>query len=231
MQSLLSERRTTVKNKLLLGLLLTALVIVPAAYAQTTVRCETGECIFTGDSTVSLSHQLSHDNCIEGKTWGVRGNRIWVSGGCRADFVITPNNATSVAVNTTTLVCESGWRRHDCPADTHYGVQLTRQISSRSCIEGKTWGYDSNGIWVEHGCRAEFVLNGPAYSASSVNSQILVCESVNNTKHWCSTNTRLGVNLSRQLSDNKCVLGDSWGYDKNGIWVSKGCRAEFSVGR
>jgi hypothetical protein len=37
-------------------------------------------------------------------------------------------------------------------------VALARQISNSMCIRGDTWGYDSNGIWVTRGCRAEFVL-------------------------------------------------------------------------
>jgi len=27
------------------------------------------------------------------------------------------------------------------------------------------------------------------------------------------------------------VFGKSWGYDNRGIWVDRGCRAEFNVGR
>jgi len=37
------------------------------------------------------------------------------------------------------------------------GVQLVRQISRSACIEGQTWGYARNGIWVSQGCRAEFL--------------------------------------------------------------------------
>ena len=45
--------------------------------------------------------------------------------------------------------------RH-CPADTSGGVRLYRQLSRSTCVEGRSWGYDGNGIWVEDGCRAEF---------------------------------------------------------------------------
>ena len=38
-----------------------------------------------------------------------------------------------------------------------------------------------------------------------------------------------GVRLSRQLSDARCYLNRSWGYDNKGIWVDLGCRAEFRV--
>jgi len=223
-----------VKTKSLFGLLAALLIVAlagaPAALAQTTVRCETGECAFNGNAIVSLSHQISSANCVEGKSWGVRGNHIWVKNGCRADFMITPRD-NSLPVAGTLVKCESNGSRKTCFADTHFGVQLTRQLSKTGCIEGKSWGFDNNGIWVDKGCRAEFVLSGPTYSAARVGSQSLVCESVNNTRHRCAIDTRMGVQLSRQMSDNNCVFNKSWGYDDKGIWVDKGCRAEFSVAR
>ena len=233
-----SEKEDDVKQKLLFGLLFGVLVLAPAALAQTTVRCETGECAFYGNATVSLSHQLSDANCVEGKSWGVRNNTIWVKRGCRADFMITPRNATyNSGYNASlpaTVRCESNGSRKTCFADTHFGVQMTRQLSDRGCIEGKSWGFTDRGIWVDNGCRADFLLAAPGYSSSApmaMNAQLITCESVNNTRHRCATDTRFGVQLSRQISDNNCVFGKSWGYDRKGVWVSRGCRAEFSVGR
>jgi hypothetical protein len=222
------------RQKLLFGFACALLVAAPAVLAQTTVRCETGECAFSGNAIVSLSHQLSDANCVEGKTWGVRGNLIWVKSGCRADFMITPRDTVNntAAAEGMTLQCGSDGGRKICFADTHYGVQLTKQLSRSGCIEGKSWGFDNKGIWVDKGCRAEFVLAGPAYSSvGRTTTQAVVCESVNNTRHHCATDTKFGVQLTNQLSKNNCVFNQSWGYDDKGIWVDKGCRAEFSVGR
>jgi hypothetical protein len=44
------------------------------------------------------------------------------------------------------------------------------------------------------------------------------------------TSTRGGVRLVKQLSREACVEGVSWGFDRDGIWVDQGCRAEFEVG-
>jgi len=35
-------------------------------------------------------------------------------------------------------------------------VSLVQQISNSPCIEGRTWGSNTNGIWVSGGCRATF---------------------------------------------------------------------------
>ena len=55
------------------------------------------------------------------------------------------------------------------------------------------------------------------------------CESTDDRIRRCNVDTRGGVQLSRQLSDTRCVQGRNWGYDGSGIWVSGGCRAEFAV--
>jgi hypothetical protein len=37
------------------------------------------------------------------------------------------------------------------------------------------------------------------------------------------------VRLQRQLSDTRCIRGDNWGVDRSGIWVDRGCSAEFVI--
>jgi hypothetical protein len=37
------------------------------------------------------------------------------------------------------------------------------------------------------------------------------------------------VRLVRQLSETACRRGETWGFDRRGIWVDKGCAAEFAV--
>jgi hypothetical protein len=47
--------------------------------------------------------------------------------------------------------------RHYCQADTRSGgVRLVKQRSDSACRQGYSWGYDRSGIWVDHGCRADF---------------------------------------------------------------------------
>ena len=35
-------------------------------------------------------------------------------------------------------------------------IYMTRQISGSPCVQGRTWGVDRRGLWVDRGCRAEF---------------------------------------------------------------------------
>jgi Protein of unknown function (DUF3011) len=44
-----------------------------------------------------------------------------------------------------------------CPTDREPRyVRVARRYSKRPCIEGRTWGYNRRGIWVNHGCDADF---------------------------------------------------------------------------
>jgi len=56
-----------------------------------------------------------------------------------------------------TIRCESrNYNRNFCRVDTENNVSLRRQLSSSPCQRNRTWGFDSNGIWVDRGCSADF---------------------------------------------------------------------------
>lgn len=170
-----------------------------------------------------------------------------------------------------TITCESYKGRYRyCQVDTRGGVRLIRQISNAECRQGRTWGYDRGGIWVDNGCSAKFALRdlGGRYNhdddgnggnaALAIGTAIAVgaiaaalsnqndggssrdnnyatrtisCSSEDGKYHFCSTdiNRRSRVRLKRQLSNSGCWEGNTWGYDRNGIWVDRGCRAVFEI--
>jgi|SRR5436305_5683487 len=137
------------------------LLLAPGAFA-TVIRCGSDYnrrtvCTFEGWGRATLSRQLSRTACIEGSTWGREGHSgVWVSNGCRADFFI---NREEREHRRQVVVCESDRDdRSFCQADTTHGIVLSRQLSRRECVLNRTWGYNSRGIWVSHGCRAEFLV-------------------------------------------------------------------------
>ena len=140
------------------------------------------------------------------------------------------------------ITCSSdNGKRNYCPVNTSGGVQMVRQRSGSPCQQGSTWGYDRRGIWVDRGCRADFVVRsgggfrpgrpgGPGYGPGGPGGgQSITCSSDNGRRNYCAADTRRGVQLVRQRSDARCTQGYSWGYDRRGIWVDRGCRADFVV--
>jgi hypothetical protein len=199
-----------------------------------TWRCESAngkysECRVLGSGRLMVARQLSDTACVEGKTWGRRNGLVWVSGGCRAEFSMVSND--TFMDGGTKLVCESlNNIRHTCKANTTTGVRLSRRISGNACIEGKSWGTNNEGVWVDEGCRAEFTINDGGSRWQRASGPTLRCESKNNGRTTCATDTSYGVHLAKQLSDSGCELGRDCGYDHKGIWVDNGCRADFRVG-
>jgi hypothetical protein len=131
--------------------------------------------------------------------------------------------------------------RNNCAVDTAGGVRMLRQISGSRCIEGDTWGWDRRGIWVDRGCRAEFDVGGgrgpgrpvapPGRRDDSTGSYRVACASDDGRRNYCRAETAGGVRMARQISGSPCRQGETWGWDRGGIWVDRGCRAEFEVSR
>lgn len=61
--------------------------------------------------------------------------------------------------------------------------------------------------------------------------QTIRCESRDNRYEYCRVDTYGGVSLVNRRSNASCVEGRDWGYDRSGVWVRNGCRADFALGR
>lgn len=232
--------------------------------------CESGdgrynECRVDTRQGVTMVRQVSRSACIEGQSWGIRRDAVWVDRGCRAEFALGGygagnyggygnygyNNGRGWNSYGRTVVCESPRSRHnECPIDTRYGVTVVRQLSDTRCREGHNWGTRPSVVWVDHGCRAEFgpasnnrgygnnygYDNGryPSYGYgqggyANGQPQVLQCASNDGRQNYCAAQIRQGVELLRQTSRSACVQGQSWGWDRGGVWVAGGCRGEFRV--
>lgn len=133
-------------------------------------------------------------------------------------------------LETRPITCSSNdGKRVYCQADTRGAIQLLRQISGSTCLEGETWGYDPRGIWVDRGCRAEFMVSRARRDFSR---NTIICSSDNGERVYCEVDTHeRRVELVQQMSGSLCSEGETWGWDRQGIWVDRGCRAEFALRR
>jgi len=62
------------------------------------------------------------------------------------------------------------------------------------------------------------------------NQNFVTCESNNGKRKYCTIgDPRQSVEMVKQISNSPCVRGQSWGNDNQGIWVDRGCRAQFRV--
>jgi hypothetical protein len=193
---------------------------------------------------VQMTKQRSGSACIQGQTWGWDNRSVWVDRGCRAEFISGNGNGFgggngngngwgNGSGSGQTLYCASdNGKRNFCAANTRGGVQMTRQRSGSACIQGQTWGWDNRSVWVDRGCRADFITgsgngNGNGWGNGSGSGQTLYCASDDGKRNFCSMNTRGGVQMTKQRSGSACIQGQTWGWDNRGVWVDRGCRADF----
>ena len=195
-------------------------------------QCDIGSRI----SNARLVQQRSSAPCIEGRTWGYERGVLWASGGCRGEFKVYRDGwgggDSGWGNDGRTFRCESQDNRYrQCGNESRSRARMVRQLSDAPCIEGRTWGSNRGGVWVDRGCRAEFASGGNGWGNGNGNgyAQTLRCESQDGRDRRCSVAVRRDVRVLRQLSDTRCIEGQNWGWDRSGIWVSRGCRAEFEV--
>ncbi len=129
-----------------------------------TVRCESvggrqQQCQTNFRNRARVSRVYSQSACVEGRSWGQRAGMIWVSNGCRADFVETSGGwGGGQRPDDYSVTCSSvGNTYTTCAWNYRYGrPELIQQLSRQDCVEGRTWGARGNSIWVDRGCRARF---------------------------------------------------------------------------
>ena len=125
----------------------------------------------------------------------------------------TPGASAPQAIDCGAAVGE----RNSCAADTSSGVVLVRQTGEGNCALGRTWGFDAKGVWVADGCRGTFAFTDDRVTVP--------CSAAAGAREVCTANTAAGVDIIS--GSPACVLGRTWGYDRDGIWVSDGCQATF----
>ncbi|HYC34058.1 MAG TPA: DUF3011 domain-containing protein, partial [Gemmatimonadales bacterium] len=93
----------------------------------------------------------------------------------------------AAARSRTALRCESDGSYQRCAAaNTWRGARLVQQLSNNPCIQGRTWGFDRDAIWVNNGCRGTFDAGDPFTNAG----ERVTCAGSGRTE--CPADTRYG---------------------------------------
>ncbi len=219
---------------------LVVLMASPGAAAGAQVRCGSSgsaqSCNVAPSGKIRLVMDFSQNRCTEGVTWGTQSSGVvWVSGGCiglfEAEDSAAARGSADARPKVATVDCESRGERTHCVAETKLGVALVRVTGKGRCILDETWGFDEKGVWVSGGCGGQFALGGFRLEEAAVPKTALRarCESVDGAENRCPFDSVRGVGLIRETGKDPCVLNRTWGYDKEGIWVRGGCRAEFAI--
>ena len=106
-----------------------------------------------------LVREYSNNKCREDQTWGTRNGVIWVTGGCKAQFVRQRGNSGSGGGNAgdRQVECRSNNGRYqECSIGSGYVGRLVQDESGGRCRRDSTWGTRDGVIWVTNGCSGRF---------------------------------------------------------------------------
>jgi DUF3011 family protein len=210
---------------------------VPAVSRITceSIHADRQECRIAVGSQIRLVRQVSTSPCRLNDTYGQGQDYIWVDKGCRAEFEVTAPGTGGFGDDNglptvRRIICESqGAARMQCAAAGATRVRLVRQISQNPCQENRSYGLGVGFLWVSNGCRGEFEVTTPSAAGSGPPVQQITCASDSGKRKECRIPFKARVALARQLSSSPCRMDETWGVTPHAVWVTKGCRAEFTV--
>ena len=112
------------------------------------------ECQLPVDGRARLVKKKSDAPCIEGQSWGQRGDRVWVTRGCRAKFEVVRGGGGGSSGQQ--IDCRSQNNRYqECALRKGYEARIVRDYTGR-CRKDSTWGTRTGVLWVTNGCQGRF---------------------------------------------------------------------------
>lgn len=210
--------------------------IGPGGGGDGTIRCESTDgrqrtCNTPWNRNSILVRQISSTRCIQGQNWNSSPGRVWVSGGCRAEFAAGGIGGGG-DWNGEEVKCEStDGRYRTCGTGLYGSISVLRQLSDTRCVLGQNFGLRNGSVWVDRGCRALFRVDRRGGGGGWQGDYSVTCSSQDGRYTTCAWDRSRGVpRLIETLSNSRCQEGYSWGWNRNqGLWVNHGCRARFGV--
>lgn len=196
----------------------------PAAAADIRCNSSVGGYNYCRTSTaggVILRYQHSSHVCYQNDTWGYDGGGIWVANGCSATFRTgrrdNDDTAAKVGLGILALGVIGALASND--DDDGYGDSPPPPPQGYPPYDPNY--PPQNGGYPQQGYPGNDDGYGDAYT--------ITCESKNNKNRFCPAEIRNYAQLVHQRSRSACRFNKTWGYDRRGVWVKKGCRGDFAI--
>jgi hypothetical protein len=172
-----------------------------------------------GDPAPGQTKTLTVQYALNGRTRSAVVNE--------GDTLRLPNGST--AELSSRIRCESfqtgGYGRKYCPANTRGGVRLSRRFGDAECVQGSSWGYDSGGVWVDNGCRAEFEMLSGGRSSGVISSTTIP----NGTELSVRTNEAIDSKTASVGQTFSAVIGADVVDSAGAVAIPKGSDAQLII--
>ncbi len=202
----------------------------PAAAADVRCNSSVGGYNYCRTSTaggVTLRAQHSPHACYQNDTWGFDGSGVWVANGCSATFRIgrrddDGDTAAKIGLGILALGVIGALASGDNDDD---GYNNPPPPPPQNYDPNYPQGYPQGGYPPQQGGYPQQGYPDDDYG----DAYIISCDSKNNKYRLCQVPIRNYAQLVHQRSRSACRFNKSWGYDRRGVWVKKGCRGDFAI--
>ena len=189
------------------------------------------------DSLRSVLAQDSGDRAIDQTQQAVRQQIVSREGGRKPTVLFNSDAQTEFTSYGGVRVRGTGVFSHNNDSrynnDPRYNNGRSRNFSYEAIVS--TRNSSNNVFGARYNWRGGWSGNSgdnDRYGDGGYRARSIYCASNDGLRHTCPVNASSGgVRLVNQRSGSACVEGRTWGFNRNGIWVDRGCRADFEVGR
>ncbi|HEV2664218.1 MAG TPA: RICIN domain-containing protein [Blastocatellia bacterium] len=191
----------------------------------------------------SLSRALaqgSGDRAIDQAQRAVRERITSREGGRNPTVVFNSDTKTEFIWNRGVRIRGTGtFSRNNDPRynnDQRYNYGESRNFSYEAIVNNRNRDrYSDNKVsGIRYDWRDGWYGNGrdnDRYGDGDYRAQSIYCASDDGRRRTYLVNTGGVVRLVNQRSESACVEGRTWGFNRNSVWVDRGCRADFEIGR
>ena len=172
----------------------------------------TGTGIIAADTRggVRLMKQRSDSPCNQGYSWGFDRGGVWVDRGCRADFAVDSYQYSRARPGSTGTISCSSDEAAGITAAPVRGANSPGAAAQRvPCREGYSWGSDGRGVWVDHGCRADFAVEGGRGAGAGTAIAIGIATRAARTRSFPVHRTTCTVTTARRTLEAECGCSSS----------------------
>lgn len=208
------------------------LIAMSAPAAAADIRCNSSVggynyCRTSTAGGVVLRVQHSRFGCHQNDTWGYDGGGIWVANGCSATFRTgrrddDGDTAAKIGLGILALGVLGALADNDNGDDDGYGNQPPPPPPQGYPPYDPNYPPQGGGGYPPQG-------GYPQGGYDDDDAYIITCESKSNKSRFCPVPIRNYAQLVQQRSRTACRFNKTWGYDQRGVWVKKGCRADFAI--
>jgi len=217
-----------ISSRSLLPLLAAFVLMGASAFGQSVFTCSSDDmgqhaCRVGPNQGIRFLRQRSQSACIEGQSYGIARDGVWVTNGCRADFQVLQNgNYNDGQYNR-----QGTWndrREHDYDDDRQYPQARRHHHDDDDNVNGQYNGAYNRGGYVSSGQPIQYLGrydDGKSTCSSQPGTGPIFCQSGGPFRD---------AYIVKQNGQNECVRGQNWDVGPNhGLWIADGCSGQWKI--